>query len=131
LALDGLSVGYVTVYDRIMALTNAEKQRRWRDKRNAMADAVAGTPEEVAEGVLRLLGVEKATRVTRALDKRLRRLKSDCPSCHGSGFLHLEVTTSCGSSTGLSPIVACSCDGALDWLTLGAVQLTRGRRVQG
>lgn len=92
-----------------MALTNAQKQRRWRDRRNAFADVMTGTPEEVADGVLRLLGVEAARNVARALDRRLRRLKPDCPSCSGLGFIQIGPRDQ-------DPVVACLCDGSWDYL---------------
>jgi hypothetical protein len=38
-----------------MTLSNAEKQRRWRDKRNAMAEVIKGTPPEIAIRRLELL----------------------------------------------------------------------------
>ena len=62
-----------------MALSNAEKQKRWREKRNELAVALTGKPNEVADNILRNLGADQARKVSRALDKRLRDLKSDCP----------------------------------------------------
>ena len=69
-----------------MALTNAQKQARWRDKRNEEARALKGKPKEIAERILRELGVKEAARVVRALDKRLRNIKPDCPRCNGTGI---------------------------------------------
>jgi hypothetical protein len=77
-----------------MPLTNAEKQKRWRDKRNLLADALTGTPKDIADGILRELGVEQAKKVTRALDKRFRNLKPDCPQCGGTGFSVLSFSGS-------------------------------------
>jgi hypothetical protein len=91
-----------------MPLTNAQKQRRWRDRRNDMASALTGAPEEVADSILRLLGVEEARRVTCALDRRLRDLKPDCPSCSGLGFVQMGPLD--------QDVVACLCDGSWDHL---------------
>jgi hypothetical protein len=35
-----------------MVMTNAEKQRRWREKRNRRADALSGKPKEIADNLL-------------------------------------------------------------------------------
>ena len=35
-----------------MALTNADRQRRWRDKRNNLAQALLGRPSEICEAIL-------------------------------------------------------------------------------
>jgi hypothetical protein len=72
-----------------MALSNAEKQKRWREKRNELAVALTCKRDEVADNILRNLGAGQARKVSRALDKRLRDLKSDCPDCGGSGFFQL------------------------------------------
>jgi hypothetical protein len=61
-----------------MALTNAEKQKRWREKRNDRASVLDGTPKDMAaDALLRRLGVREAKRVLRALDKRLKAIKPD------------------------------------------------------
>jgi hypothetical protein len=59
-----------------MALSNAEKQRRWRARRNELATALTGEPEDVVNNLLRELGEDGARKVARALGKRLRNLKS-------------------------------------------------------
>jgi hypothetical protein len=95
-----------------MALTNAEKQKRWRDKRNALAYAMTGTfgqPNEIADGILRELGGDKTRKVVAILKKRLRNLKADCPACHGTGFLHFKMETECGMSTPLIATEPCDC----------------------
>jgi hypothetical protein len=79
-----------------MALTNAERQRRWRDKRNELAEAFAGTPKELAEKILSHLGIDNARKVVRALDKRLRNIKPDCRACRGTGFIPMDYSTACG-----------------------------------
>src|SRR5262245_41338451 len=75
-----------------MALTNAEKQRRWRDKRNAAYEALhTGTPKQIAEAIFVELGDAKARKVVRELDKRLKRIKPDCPACLGTGFRRIQA----------------------------------------
>jgi hypothetical protein len=95
-----------------MPFSNAERQRRWRDKRNASADALVGTPSEIANGILRSLGADQTRKVVRALDKRLRGLKRNCPVCHGTGFVAVTISTACGLDTGLRPSIDCDCDTA-------------------
>jgi len=79
-----------------MALSNAERQRRWRDKRNDLAQILVGTPNEICEAILRELGADPTRRLARALDKRLRSLRSDCPRCEGTGFRSMQSRTACG-----------------------------------
>jgi hypothetical protein len=75
-----------------MALTNAQRQARWRDKRNEDAATLSGkTPREIAENLFRHFGVKDAKRVQRALDKLLRNIKPDCPRCHGTGFEDVQA----------------------------------------
>jgi len=69
-----------------MALTNAEKQKRWRDRRNSRAEALTGKPRDIANNILRQLGPKLSKQVARELDKRLRNLRSDCQACHGNGL---------------------------------------------
>jgi hypothetical protein len=57
---------------RTVAYSNAQRQKRWRDKRNALAGVLTGTPREIAAGILRHLGPDRARKVMRALGKRLR-----------------------------------------------------------
>jgi hypothetical protein len=93
-----------------MALTNAEKQKRWRDKRNGLADALTGTPKEIADGILRQLGADQTRKVARALDERLRGLNPNCPACRGTGFAAVTISTACGLDTGLRLSLDCDCD---------------------
>jgi hypothetical protein len=74
-----------------MPLTNAEKPRRWRDKRSELAQVLSGTPKEITDCILFKLGAREAKRVLRALDKRLLNLKSDCLACNGTGFMTMNV----------------------------------------
>ena len=93
-----------------MALTNAEKQRRWRNRRNDRASALDGTPKEIADNLLRELGADVARKVARALDKRLRNLRPDCEACGGTGFMKpMEVSTACGIPLGLTMTPPCDC----------------------
>jgi hypothetical protein len=95
---------------KAMALTNAEKQKRWREKRNGLAEVLTRRkPEEVADGILHELGVERAKKVARALGRRLRNLKPDCPSCCGTGVFRVGMETARGSPISFSPTVACDC----------------------
>jgi len=71
-----------------MALTNAEKQRRWRERRNSKAAALDhARPKDMAEGILAELGIDRTRKILQALEKRVRAIKRDCPACHGTGFM--------------------------------------------
>jgi hypothetical protein len=96
-----------------MGLTNAEKQKRWREKRNSRADALTGTPKEIVNGILRVLGPGQANTILRELEGRLRNLRSDCPACHGAGFVRHDIYTACGVLLSFRAILPCDCaDGA-------------------
>jgi hypothetical protein len=82
-----------------MGLTNAQRQARWRDKRNDEAQLLHGKPNEIANRILLDLGPKEAARILRALDKRLRNIKPDCPACHGTGFLRFGLESTCGART--------------------------------
>jgi len=79
-----------------MALSNAQRQRRRRDNRNEMASVWDGTPKEITEAILSHLGVDKAKKVGRALDKRLRNIKPDYVACGGAGCAPVHFLTACG-----------------------------------
>jgi hypothetical protein len=101
-----------------MALTNAQRQARWRDSRNEDAQALKGKPKEIAETILRSLGAKEAARVVRALDKRLCNIKPDCPGCHGTGFLRDGIQTACGFQLQAQICTPCDCgELAADWVT--------------
>ena len=55
-----------------MTLTNAERQRRFRERRNALAAALVGEPDEIAKSVIARLGPDVAREVVRSLQQRLR-----------------------------------------------------------
>jgi hypothetical protein len=92
-----------------MPLTNAEKQARWRAKRNRMASVVDGTPKEIADGLLAEFGPDKARKIARALDKRLRTLKRDCRLCNGTGFAMIQRFGPCGLAESVPLRAACDC----------------------
>jgi hypothetical protein len=83
-----------------MALTNAEKQKRWREKRNERANVLTGKPKEIADNLLREFGPDQTRKIARALEKRLRNLRADCPHCAGTGFVLMHYTTACGMPLG-------------------------------
>ena|SRR5947208_1419666 len=97
-----------------MALTNAEKQANWREKRNEAAKDWEGTPAEFVESLLARLGAKKARKVARLLEVRLRNLKPDCYSCDGTGFRRLGMSTACGmpmyTSSGKRWVITQPCD---------------------
>ena len=102
-----------------MPLTNAQKQKRWRDKRNAavdkLDDLLTGKPREIADSILFYLGTDQTKKIARALDKRLRNLKPDCPRCRGTGFIRALMFLHCGapnidSATGQQMVVTPPCD---------------------
>jgi hypothetical protein len=48
-------------------------------------------PKEIAEGLLSEIGVDRARKVLRALEKRLAAIKTDCPACKGTGFMWYQI----------------------------------------
>jgi hypothetical protein len=101
-----------------MALTNAQRQARWRDSRNEDAQALKGKPKEIADNILRSLGAKEAAKVMRALDQRLRNIKPDCPACHGTGFLQDGIQTACGFQLQARIEHPCDCgELAADWVS--------------
>jgi hypothetical protein len=56
------------------ATANAEAQKGWRDRRNALARLVMGTPQEIAENLTRLFGPDRAKAI--ALIKRVDHRRS-------------------------------------------------------
>jgi hypothetical protein len=49
-----------------MGLSNAERQKRWREKRNDLAQDLLGTSNDICDAILRRLGVDQAKKVVRA-----------------------------------------------------------------
>jgi hypothetical protein len=58
---------------------NAVNQATWRMRRNARAAVLTGTPAQIADGILRHLGVEMSAKVARALMVRVRRPPRNAP----------------------------------------------------
>jgi hypothetical protein len=109
-----------------MALTNAEKQKRWRDRRNEQALALTGTPQEIANRILGTLGAKQAGKVVRALDKRLRAIKPDCKFCGGTGFAAAQGFSCDGEPATNGIRLPCPCDPLMP--DAGAVQQAIKRR---
>jgi hypothetical protein len=73
------------------AVLVASHEARWRDRRNELAAILEmDKATDIAEGILKELGADRARTVVRALHKRLRTIKPDCKACHGTGIM--EVT---------------------------------------
>ena len=75
--------------------------------------SLEGKPKDIAEAILTELGVDKAKRVVRALDKRLGNIKPDCRFCGGDGLTKPKQAYSvCGSIKyeGVFLRIPCSCD---------------------
>src|SRR5262245_6220576 len=93
-----------------MALTNAEKQKRWRERRNELADALFQRTEDVVNTILQELGPTRARTINKALTTLLRNLKPDCPACKGTGFTTIRLATACGQPLfGGQSIMPCDC----------------------
>ena len=69
-----------------MTLTNAEKQRRWRDRRNRLARAFTETPAMFAETIVNECGIEHARKVARAIDRLVALNKRRQPPPHGDSW---------------------------------------------
>lgn len=52
------------------AKANAEAQKRWRDRRNALAKTLIGSPQEIAGKLAQQLGAERARAISQALVER-------------------------------------------------------------
>jgi hypothetical protein len=61
---------YVTSITR--PLTNAERQRRWRDRRNALIEALTGSPAKAA-AIIGEIGIDRALALGRALQRKERK----------------------------------------------------------
>jgi hypothetical protein len=84
-----------------MALTNAEKQKRWRDRRNQLANALQGDAPWIAEKIFRELGVKKTKRVADHLRRRLKAIDPNCQLCKGTGITPaVELKGPCGHYEG-------------------------------
>jgi len=94
-----------------MAMTNAEKQRRWRERRNARASALdpTRTLKDAAEAIFRELGAGRARKIVPLLARRVRNLKPDCPACKGTGLAQIKLFSCSGEAEG-DWTVPCDCD---------------------
>jgi hypothetical protein len=64
---------FVSNRAKSMPLSNAEKQRRFQEKRRRLWDAFKdGTAEQIATLILAERGVETARQVARVIDKRVK-----------------------------------------------------------
>src|SRR5262249_42116421 len=73
-----------------MTLTNAEKQARWRERRNGLANrAITGkdSDQEIVWKLIRAVGFERARAIGAQLDK--------CPTCEGTGQHQLQAVSPC------------------------------------
>jgi hypothetical protein len=82
-----------------MALTNAEKQKRWRERRNSLASSLEG--DAIAQSIFNELGAKKTQRVVDLLRKRLKRIDPNCSLCNGTGVTPvLQLRGPCGFKEG-------------------------------
>jgi hypothetical protein len=109
-----------------VALTNTEKQKHWREKRKGAFNALHGSSiaGETAERILAELGVERARKVVRALNKRVRTIKLDCLSCKGTGFIRIQEYLPCTGETHGQPLTSpCDCGPVAAGLAEGLAEL--------
>jgi hypothetical protein len=64
--------GRVDMPKKSSPLSNAERQARWRDRRNALIGALTGSPAQTAAAIIAELGVDRARKVAKALEQRIR-----------------------------------------------------------
>ena len=50
---------------------NAASQKRFRDRRNALARTLRGEPEQIAANMVRLFGDERAQAIAKAMIERI------------------------------------------------------------
>jgi hypothetical protein len=95
-----------------MALTNAEKQKRWRERRNELARALIGDAPWIAQQIFSELGAKKTQRVVDLLRKRLKAIDPNCQLCKGTGITPvMEIRGPCGGKEG-EYSMPCPCDPA-------------------
>jgi hypothetical protein len=93
-----------------MALTNAEKQKRWRERRNELASALIGDAPWIAQQIFYELGAKKTARVVDLLRKRLKQIDPKCELCKGTGTTPImEIRGPCGGKEG-ALAMPCPCD---------------------
>jgi hypothetical protein len=54
-----------------MALSNAERQARWRERRNALALSPTDSDREIAHKIVRAVGIARAREFAKALPRLL------------------------------------------------------------
>ena len=92
-----------------MALTNAERQRRWREQQNAKASALEGDAPWIAQKIFSELGAKKTARVVTLLQKRLKAIDPNCKLCKGTGITPiLDLRGPCGLKEGAMAL-PCPC----------------------
>ena len=60
-----LTLRHETICKPPLALSDAERQKRWRDRRNALAKALEGDASSIARRIFEELGAKKTQRVDR------------------------------------------------------------------
>jgi hypothetical protein len=58
---------------RTAKYNNALAQKKWRDKRNALARTLRGEPPQIADNMVRLFGAERAKVIAQAMIERVDR----------------------------------------------------------
>ena len=69
-----------------------------------------GGPQQIADTLFIELGAEKARKVVRLLDKRLKAIKRDCKWCGGTGIAKADIYSPCGSVHFGKMGLPCTCD---------------------
>jgi hypothetical protein len=91
-----------------MALTNVERQRRWRQRQNDKAAALEGDAPWIAQQIFSELGAKKTARVVALLQKRLKATDPNCKLCKGTGITPI-LELPCGLKEG-AMATPCPCD---------------------
>lgn len=101
-----------------MALTNAERQRRWRDKRNELAEQAIHTDDsdrEVVRRIVDAIGAERARALVGKMGSLITAIAGkeplpDCPLCEGKGHAMVDLYGPCGSKENTQPLaIPCQC----------------------
>ena len=101
-----------------MALTNAERQRRWRDKRNDLAEQAIhenDSDREVVRKIVDAIGAERARALVGKMGSLITAIAGkeplpDCPLCEGKGHVWINVYGPCGFKENTAPLAApCQC----------------------
>jgi len=101
-----------------MALTNAERQRRWRDKRNDLAKQAIhedDSDREVVRKIVDAIGAQRARALVGKMGSLITAIAgkeplSDCPLCEGKGRVMIDVYGPCGFKENTAPLAGpCQC----------------------